>query len=332
MIDFELSEEQILLQGTAASFARQVLRPEQREREQSGELGAVLCRRFDEAGLAALAPPTVVAVPAEGAELGALDRCLALERLGWGDAGATVALLAARWAQSIGALLGVGEALRGELAFVQLTDAVEAPLGWLPLSKPAPVLLLELGGRWRVVEPTGKPARGLGLGACGGWSVTAAAPRGEGEATRTAVDRALAELWLGSAALLLGLGDAAQEHAAEYLRERVAFGKRLADHQGLAFLFADMAIRLEAARWLVRATAWRLDRDSSSAADAAEAWLQAREAALWLSDQAVQLLGGHGYMRAHPVEKWMRDARTLALLWGGEDIALDCSEGPQRWT
>jgi alkylation response protein AidB-like acyl-CoA dehydrogenase len=51
------------------------------------------------------------------------------------------------------------------------------------------------------------------------------------------------------------------------------------------------------------------------------AWLEAREASLMVTDRGVQLLGGHGYMDDHPVEKWMRDARGLALLFGGEDEA-----------
>ena len=168
-----------------------------------------------------------------------------------------------------------------------------------------------------------RPARGVGLWAAGGAAGTlvAATPNEAGEAAGA---DALAILHLAAGAMLAGVARASLEYVATYLRERKTFGKLLADHQGVAFLFADMAIATEVARLSVFAAA-----SEGGAGRAASARLMATDAAARVTDHGVQLLGGHGYMKAHPVEKWMRDARALSCAWGGRDGAMEMDA---RWT
>jgi alkylation response protein AidB-like acyl-CoA dehydrogenase len=134
--------------------------------------------------------------------------------------------------------------------------------------------------------------------------------------------RARARLFAG--AMLVGLASAALDHAIAYGRERVVFGTPVLGHQANAFEVAAASTRLEAARMALRAAAWRTASGEEGAAWLASlAYLEAREAALVATDLGVQMLGGHGYMVDEPVEKFWREARTLALLYGGEDSALD---------
>lgn len=119
------------------------------------------------------------------------------------------------------------------------------------------------------------------------------------------------------AARLVGCARAASEYAFKYATERRAFGKALYEHQALAFLMADMATKIEAVRWLVWRAAWSLDRGAAdSLHEAARAWRHATDLSVEVTSDAVQVLGGHGYIQDHPVEKWMRDARCLGLVDG----------------
>ncbi|RIK91726.1 MAG: acyl-CoA dehydrogenase, partial [Proteobacteria bacterium] len=135
--------------------------------------------------------------------------------------------------------------------------------------------------------------------------------------------RALARCRLAVAALLVGVQRAASEFARDYATTRVAFGKPIAHHQALAFLLADMATAVEGTRLLVHEAALRLDRGDDAAEACATAFLEAAEQAMFVTPNAVQVLGGHGFMQDYPVEKWMREARALGLLLGGVDAARE---------
>jgi acyl-CoA dehydrogenase len=117
-----------------------------------------------------------------------------------------------------------------------------------------------------------------------------------------------------------GLARAALEYATAYAREREQFGKPIAEHQAVAFRLADMALRVDASRLLVWRAARLLDRGERATAEAAMAKLQASETAMWCTWAAVQTLGGWGYSREHPVEKWMRDAKLEEIEEGTSDI------------
>lgn len=298
MYDFSFSEEEELVADTAVQFAVRELRPRMRAHEDDG-VDAGVQAAFDEIGLA------------EAAELGAVSQARVLEALAWGDAGAAMALMSPALSAQVCEPLGAPPATCIHVVEDLVDESVR--VNWIPGPAEPTLLVFDPKGRWRLGGADLQPARGLGLHAAGGAAgvLAAGGPTGKGDGAQ-----ALATLHRAAGAMLAGLARAALEYTSEYVQERTSFGKRLADHQGLAFLISDMAIRTEAARWTVYAACW-----SGEAERAADAWRIAAEAACWVTDHGVQLLGGHGYMKAHPVEKFMRDARALALCWGGRDLA-----------
>jgi acyl-CoA dehydrogenase len=122
------------------------------------------------------------------------------------------------------------------------------------------------------------------------------------------------------AASATGLARAALEFAVAYAKERVQFGKPIAEHQAVGFRLADMALRVDASRLLTWRAAALLDRGESATTEAAMAKLHASETAMWCTWAAVQTLGGWGYSREYPVEKWMRDAKLEEIEEGTSDI------------
>ena len=118
------------------------------------------------------------------------------------------------------------------------------------------------------------------------------------------------------AALAVGVARAAYEYALDYAKERKAFGEAIAQRQSIAFMLAEMAIEIEAARLLVWEAAWMLDQGKDASREAYLAADLADDMALMVTDRAVQVLGGHGYIRDYPVELWLRNARGFAVLEG----------------
>ncbi len=125
---------------------------------------------------------------------------------------------------------------------------------------------------------------------------------------------------VGIAALSLGLAQAAYQAACGYARERRAFGQPLAQHEAVAFMIADMATEIQAARWLTYHAAWLKDRGQPYAREAAMAKLFASEAAERAARNAVQIHGGYGYSREYPVERIYRDARLMSIGEGTSEI------------
>ncbi len=117
-----------------------------------------------------------------------------------------------------------------------------------------------------------------------------------------------------------GIARAALEYSVEYSKSREQFGKPIAEHQAVAFRLADMATRVDAARLLVHRAARKIDAGESVPMEAAMAKLFASETAMWCTWAAVQTLGGWGYSREYPVEKWMRDAKLEEIEEGTSDI------------
>jgi alkylation response protein AidB-like acyl-CoA dehydrogenase len=117
-------------------------------------------------------------------------------------------------------------------------------------------------------------------------------------------------------AVLVGLSRAVLEYAVPYAKERVAFDQAIAQKQGIAFKLAEMHIETEASRWLTWKAASQLERglDATRAAHFVRSYVP--DQAMWIADQGVQVLGGHGYIRDNPVEMWYRNARTLGVLEG----------------
>jgi len=122
------------------------------------------------------------------------------------------------------------------------------------------------------------------------------------------------------AAISVGLAQAALDVAASYATERKQFGKAIIDFQGVGFMLADMAIRIEQARLLVHKAAWLKDHGRPFSHVAAMAKCAATDCAMSVTTDAVQVLGGYGYTREYPVERFMRDAKVMQIVEGTNQI------------
>jgi alkylation response protein AidB-like acyl-CoA dehydrogenase len=127
----------------------------------------------------------------------------------------------------------------------------------------------------------------------------------------------LAAMQIANAALAVGVARAAFEYSRDYAKEREAFGVKIAQKQAIAFMLAEMVTEIEASRLLTWEAAWKLDVGETDAfTDAYLACTGAADMVMNVTDRAVQILGGHGYIRDHPVERWMREARCISSLTG----------------
>lgn len=136
---------------------------------------------------------------------------------------------------------------------------------------------------------------------------------------------------IGIAAQAIGIAEAAFRYAAGYAAERTTFGKPIAEHQAIAFKLADMQTKIKAARLLVHEAAWMKDEGMRVTEAGARAKLYAAEVANEVTDDAVQVLGGRGYMKDHPVERHYRDARVTQIYEGTSEIQrLVISRGIMR--
>ncbi|MFD5899336.1 MULTISPECIES: acyl-CoA dehydrogenase family protein [unclassified Streptomyces] len=125
---------------------------------------------------------------------------------------------------------------------------------------------------------------------------------------------------LGIAACAVGVAQAALDEAVEYATGRLQFGRPIADFQGLRFMLADMATRIEAGRALYLAAARLRDAGLPFSRQAAMAKLFCTDAAMQVTTDAVQVLGGYGYTADFPVERYMREAKVLQIVEGTNQI------------
>jgi hypothetical protein len=141
----------------------------------------------------------------------------------------------------------------------------------------------------------------------------------EGEGYRIALS-ALDGGRLGIAACGVGVAQAALDYAVGYARERRQFGRPIVEFQGLSFLLADMATQVGAARALYLDAARRRDAGMTFRQQAAMAKLFCTDTAMRVTTDAVQVLGGYGYVEDHPVERWMREAKVLQIVEGTNQV------------
>ena len=120
----------------------------------------------------------------------------------------------------------------------------------------------------------------------------------------------------------LGIARAAYEYSLEYAKEREQFGRKIIDNQAIAFTLARMKLEIDAARLLV----WRAVVDGAQPgppfenAEGSMSKLKAGEVAVWVTERAIQILGGNGYTREFPVERWHRDAKIYDIFEGTAEI------------
>ncbi len=141
----------------------------------------------------------------------------------------------------------------------------------------------------------------------------------EGEGLRIAFS-ALDSGRLGIAAVAVGLAQGALDDAVAYAKQRKTFGKAIIDHQGLGFLLADMAAAVESARATYLDAARRRDAGRPYSRQASVAKLIATDAAMKVTTDAVQVLGGYGYVRDFPLERFMREAKIMQIFEGTNQI------------
>ena len=324
MFEIALSEEEELIQESARRFALQELLPSIRANEEARGVPEAVRKSFVEAGLDA------IEIGPESAGVSATVRTLILEELAAVDPGAAIALDGIGTARYFLSEMGIdAEGSRGVVLFDTEErfrcegERLSGKHPWVPASAPDAVVVVQSDRAWMVVEGIrAEPIQACGLDAAGAASLTLdAAPLRAALEERAALARAVARVQLSTAALLVGCARGACEYARDYALQREAFGRPIAHHQGLAFLIVEMAMAVETARLAVWRAGAALDADRDVAWWGNCALAEAAEQGLMVGPAAVQVLGGHGFVRDYPVEKAMRDIRTLAQLAGGRDRA-----------
>ena len=335
VIDFGVSEDERLLDDSARRFADEQLRPTERRHEaargypdevrarhhalgfatmhvpeSAGGVGlplAVAARVWERIAAADPAAPIGLGVPglaslarSRSGAMPARDRqpgAIVVEPIGGRD----------RQPGAIGIdLIGAASGLAGD----------HSEIAWVPCARPAWLAIISPTGVELAtdvnVRTIDRPA--LGLRAAGASAVSASAREPIGDAAEAA--RWLVELRVFAAACMLGAARDAADYARSYSKVRIAFGKPIAHHQGLAFALVETATELDAAGLLLAAAA---ASEEPIAVAAAHAFVT--RIALRAVERSLQALGGHGYLYDHPIEKRMRDVRALASLYGGATTA-----------
>jgi acyl-CoA dehydrogenase len=341
--DLQPTDEQRALQETLRDFAREELRPAARDCESARAVPDEMARQVHEIGVAA----PVDEAYGGGGTFDAVTYCMGAEELAWGDPAGAYQLLGSGLAAIALGLAGSEEQKASYLpAFAQATPAASfvavgekvaggdieslataiddgrvtgTKYGVLNAADAGVGIVVGRGHQGpaaAVVRPASleivKPEEKLGLEAA---PTSVVRFEGPGDVLPPGEGLNKALLWskLLTGAVAIGCARASFEYAARYATEREAFGKPIGAFQGISFRIADMAIEIDAARLTLWRAAWKLDRGEATQADIAEANGNALQAAVRCGDDGVQVLGGHGYIRDHPVEKWFRDAVTLSV-------------------
>jgi alkylation response protein AidB-like acyl-CoA dehydrogenase len=340
-MDLRPTEEQQSLVEVLHDFAASEIRPAARACEEAGEVAGPIRAALVEMGVS-----TGVAEAFGGqGTFDAVTGLMIAEELAWGDPGVAYSVLApgvvasvlqraatpAQQADLLPALAAGGRAAlalaerdAGADIFRMDTTAGDGRLHGVKYAVPDPgpagelIVVAEGPSIWRAAPGAFAAAAEdkLGLRSARTLKLYVDGLEVEGIGTGTQdVVAALLAAKLITAGIALGLARAAVEYAAAYARERVAFGRPIGTFQGISFMIADRATDLESARLVCWEAGWALDAARQGADRLVMAACgQAVAAAVAASDDAVQVLGGHGYMRDHPVELWYRDAMTLATL------------------
>jgi alkylation response protein AidB-like acyl-CoA dehydrogenase len=116
--------------------------------------------------------------------------------------------------------------------------------------------------------------------------------------------------------MAVGVARAAFEYSRDYAKTRIAFGEPIASRQAIAFMLAEMAIEIDATRLMAWEAAWMLDKKQDATKEASLLKNYADNMVMVATDRAVQILGGHGYIREHPVELWFRNGRGFTTFDG----------------
>jgi acyl-CoA dehydrogenase len=356
MVSFRPSEDQQMVRDTVAAFAAEQVRPASRDADESNEVPSALVQQAWELGMVQSAIPekhgghgdTLSAITSALVceELGWADLSIALHILAPRLIVYPILALGteAQKKEILPAYAGA-EFTPGTAALMEpdfrfdvsepATTAARRNGDWvLNGSKCYVPLLAEArhtlayaraeDGLGAFVVPAGHPGvkvaereKNMGIKALATYEVTfedcavPASARLSGD-LKPLIDRSRVAL----AALAVGVARAAFEYARDYAKERRAFGVAIGQKQAIAFMLAEMATEIDAARLLVWEAAWKIDRGENATREACLAKNYADGMVLKVTDNAVQILGGHGYIRDHMVELWLRNGRGFAVFQG----------------
>jgi alkylation response protein AidB-like acyl-CoA dehydrogenase len=210
-----------------------------------------------------------------------------------------------------------GYVLDGVKSLVPRADTAELFVVAADLEGSPALFLLESATAGITVQA--EPAMGLRAASMArlvleGVQVPDGAILGGGDADNYAACIRLARL--GWSALALGTAKAVLDYVIPYVNEREAFGEPLSHRQAVAFMVANIGIELEGARLVTLRAASRAEQGRSFAREAALSRRLTAEYGMQIGSNGVQLLGGHGYVKEHPVERWYRDLRAIAVMEG----------------
>jgi len=366
MASFQPTEEQQLIRDTVASFAREQIRPVARESDESGQIPSALVQQAWDLGLVQSPIPETFGGAGEipsavtGAlvceELGWGDLSIALHILAprlviqpvlaLGNTTQQQQVFSAYTGQHF--MAGTAAIVEPRFGFDvnELTTTatpqandfiVHGTKCFVPLAADAQHILVYArtnDGLSAFVVPRGTPGvtisereKNMGLKAVATYELTfdncrvPATARLEGNLS-SLLNRSRVAL----ASLAVGVARAAFEYARDYAKERRAFGSTIAQKQAIAFMLADIALEIDAARLLTWEAAWKIDAGQDTGSDTGTVSGATCEACiaknystnmvLKVTDNALQVLGGHGYIRDHLVELWLRNARGFATFEG----------------
>jgi alkylation response protein AidB-like acyl-CoA dehydrogenase len=356
MVGFQPTEEQQLIRDSVAGFAREQVRPAARDADESGTIPEALVQQAWELGLVQSVIPEAFGGHGETAsavtgalvceELGWGDLSIALHILAPRLITQPVIDLGSEQQkrQVLGDYAGdayaAGTAALMEPSFrfdvnELETTAVRENGHWVlngakccvPLAAEARHVLVYARtdeGTSAFIVPQGCPGfnvsereKNMGIKALATYEVNLdkcrvpATARLQGD-LKPQVNRSRVAL----AALAVGVARAAFEYARDYAKDRKAFGVAIAQKQAIAFMLAEMAIEIDATRLLAWEAAWKLDRGEDATREACLAKSYAANMVLKVADNALQVLGGHGYIRDHLVELFLRNGRGFAAFEG----------------
>ena len=321
MIEFGISEEEVMIGETAKKFADDHLRKKEREHEKLRSFSEQTRKEYLRLGFDRMS----LSESDGGMDLPFTVEMTMLKILAESDPTAPFALSpwgpAARWLTTTpqGKKI-LSNQSQGAVAFADnnLTfsdNTVSGTIPWLPCPEPNWIALIRNEHIALIHKPHIKEIKGIncGLRASGAVEVifkdTAFEPCGNAQDAQLLLN----ESRLFAASIMIGAARDSYNYAAQYTQERVAFGKPIAHHQGLAFALMNTVTSINAADKLLTMAALTMTDNAAIA----NAYCFANKVASDAADCGVQALGGHGYIHEHPVEKRMRDIRAIAALYGG---------------
>jgi alkylation response protein AidB-like acyl-CoA dehydrogenase len=364
MVSFQATEEQQLIRETVAAFAREQIRPAAREADETGLISDALVQQAWKLGLIQNTLPEAFGGSGEhpsavtgtliGEELGWGDVAIAAHLLApWlvtqpvtllgseeqkqhvlphytseAFTAGTAAVVEPRFGFAVNELATTAIRhngdflLTGSKCFVPLAAAAQHMLVYAQHEGELSAFLVPQGTPGVTIAEREK---NMGLKALATYEVILDHCRVPHSARLAGnLSPLLNRSRVALAALAVGVARAAFEYARDYAKERYAFGTAIAQKQAIAFMLADMAIEIDAARLLTWEAAWKIDSGhdtpvgqfSAATREASLAKNYAANMALRVTDNAVQILGGHGYIRDHPVELWLRNSRGFAVFEG----------------